>query len=129
MNSVPARLPTERSFGLGVGAVCTVAGLLGWWRGYSAASVLVVSGILLMTSGLLAPAALRVPNRVWWRFAQALGWINARVVLTAFFFVVITPAGVLMRLCGRDPLRSPAMTGWFPYVARRRDRTHYDHLF
>ena len=76
------------------------------------------------------PAALRLPNRIWWQFAQLLGWINARVLLTAFFIVVLTPVGCAMRLFGRNPLRGaqPA-SNWSGYQARRSDPKHYEHLF
>ena len=126
-----AKLPTERSFGSSIGGACVAAAALAWWRGHSTiGSMLFVLGTLLIGLGLSAPAALRVPNRYWWRFAQVLGWVNARVLLTLFFAVVLTPVGVVMRLFGRNPLRAPdADTNWRPYPARRADPKHYEHLF
>ena len=126
------RTPTERSFGLSIGAVCLGAAAWSWWRGrFSIALALTVVGALLVGGGLLAPSVLRVPNQMWWRFAQALGWINTRIILTLFFFLVLTPVGVFMRLCGRNPLtrRAQAGTNWSAYVTRRHDPRHYDHLF
>jgi len=123
--------PSERSFGVGVGGACIALGLLLWWRGRAtAAAVLVALGLALNVLGRLAPSALRVPNRYWWRFAQALGRMNARVLLTLFFALVLTPTGVIMRLCGRNPLQ-PArpQTNWGPYSTRRRDPKHYERMF
>ena len=121
--------PGERSFGLSVGSVCLAAALLGVWRGRLAvAAPLLAVGILLVVCGYFASPVLRVPNRVWWRFAQALGWINARIILTVFFALVLTPVGVVMRMLGRNPLRvRDTRTNWSP--ARRRDARHYEHLF
>ncbi len=129
--SASHRLPSERSFGLSVGSVCIAFGLLAWWRGHTVvAPVLVGSGTLLVLVGLVAPSALRTLNRVWWRFAQTLGWVNARVILTAFFVLVVTPAGVIMRLLGQNPLRgAAASSNWGPYPARRRDPKHYERLY
>lgn len=126
-----APLPTERSFGLSVGTVCLTAAAWFWWRGSQpVAALLLTAGALLVGFGLMAPAALRVANRVWWRFAQAVGWVNARIILTVFFVVVLTPAGMLMRLVGRNPLRAAAATtNWMPYSARRRNVKHYERLF
>ena len=123
--------PTERSFGRGVGGVSVGAAALLWWRGHPAISlVLLVVGTLLVGFALVAPGILRLPNRLWWRFAQALGWVNARVILTVFFAVVLTPIGVAMRLLGHNSLRPPHPgTSWSPYPARRRDPKHYEHLF
>lgn len=125
------KAPTERSFGLSVGTACVLFAGLGWWRGREIApTVLAFVGVALVAAGLLAPAALRVPSRLWWRFASVLGWINARVLLTLFFFVVLTPAGLIMRAIGRDPFRAgPAGTNWSAYAARRREPSRYKHLF
>ena len=126
------QVPSERSFGLSVGLACAALGALAWWNDHSlAASILIGLGAALVTGGVIAPAALRVPNRIWWRIAQLLGWVNARILLTVFFILVLTPVGRTMRLFGRDPLRSRkrSTSNWWPYPARCRDTTHYEHLF
>lgn len=127
----PGQRPSERSFGLSVGTVSLLfAGLLTWRAHPRAAVVAGTLAIVLLAGGLLAPAALRIPNRVWWRFATALGWINSRILLTAFFFLVLTPVGCLLRLFGRSPLRSVRPdTNWSGYDARRRGSRHYEHLY
>lgn len=85
---------------------------------------------VLVILGLATPRLLRAPNRLWWRFAQVLGWINARVLLTVFFVVVLTPVGVIMRLLGRNPLRAPnSATTWSAGDPRRRGPRHYERMF
>lgn len=125
------RMPGERAFGLSVGAV--VVAIAAWltWRGAQpAGAVAAAVGTLLVGCGLLAPAALRIPNRIWWRIATVLGWVNTRLLLTVFFFLVMTPTGVVMRLFGRSPLRSARSdTNWSGYDERRRDSNHYTHLY
>jgi hypothetical protein len=122
--------PSDPAFGLTVGPACIAIGGLSWWRGVDAVAVaLAAFGTGLVLAALIAPQILRAPSRIWWRFAQLLAWFNTRVLLTVFFFVVITPAGILMRLCGRHPLQPPLETSWLPSAARRRESTHYDHLF
>jgi hypothetical protein len=102
-----------------------------WWRGHTLVPlVLLAGGTLLVTLGMFAPPLLAVPNRLWWRFAQLLGRVNARILLSVFFACVLTPIGVTMRLFGRNVLTDGRSdTNWRPYPARRGDPKHYDHLF
>lgn len=129
--STAGKMPSERSFGLTVGPASIVFGALLAWRGHPRAAVVGAAvGFILLCGGLLAPSALRVPNRLWWRFAGVLGWINSRILLTLFFFLVLTPTGLLMRLFGRSPLRTVRPdTNWSGYDDRRRDAKHYEHLY
>lgn len=126
-----AHTPSERTFGTSVGLAFAGLGALLAWRGASAIGPsLAALGVLLVVLGRAAPSALRVPNRYWWRFAQTLGWINTRVLLTAFYALVLTPVGLVMRLAGRNPLRpAKADSGWAPYPPRRRDPKHYERMF
>lgn len=125
------RRPTERSFGVSVGLVCAIAGSYSWWRGHLwFGPSLVEVGFAPMLTGLLVPSVLRGLNRAWWTLAWALDWINARILLSVFFAIVITPVGLARRLLGHDPLRrSRSHTGWSEYTARRRDLQHCEHLF
>jgi hypothetical protein len=68
---------------------------------------------------------------LWSRFAHALGEINARVLLTLLFAVVLVPLSLFWRLAGRDPLLRHRHTasGWSPYPPRYRDRTHYRRMY
>jgi hypothetical protein len=123
--------PTERSFGLSIGGVCLALAALAWWRSRPLMSLLLLfTGILLVSLGAVAPSVLRLPNRVWWLFAQRLGWVNARILLSVFFALVFTPVGVVMRLFGRNALSGHRPdTNWRPYPSRRADPRHYEHLF
>jgi hypothetical protein len=37
-------------------------------------------------------------------FAFALGWLMTRFILTIVFCIIVTPIGLLQRLCGKRPL-------------------------
>ncbi len=118
-----------RSFGRSVGLVLLLIGLFQLWRGRTLlGGVMLAVGVVLVVLGTFAPAALRVPSRLWWRFATALGWVNSRILLSLFFFLVLTPIGLVFRLTGRDPLSQRAKgTTWSPFPGRPRD--HFEHMF
>jgi len=122
----------ERSFGVSVGVVlCVIAALL-WWRGrIGRAEVVGGIGAVLLVAGLAYPPLLKYPSAAWWKFSRALGYVNARVLLTILFAVVLVPVSVIWRLLGKDPLerRRGRSTGWSPYPARYRDPRHYERMY
>ena len=122
----------ERSFGVAVGTVLTVIASLQVWRGRLAwAEVTGGIGIVLLVLGLVRPSLLRIPSAIWWRFARLLAYVNARIILTLLFVLVLTPMSLLWRLMRRDPLNRSraASAGWSPYPARYRDVKHYERMF
>ena len=122
----------ERSFGVSVGIVlCLIAALL-WWRGrVGRAEILAGVGTFLLIAGLTYPPLLKYPSALWWKFAMALGYVNARVLLSILFFIVLTPLSLLWRITGKDPLarNRHSWPGWTPYPARYRDPKHYERMF
>ena len=42
--------------------------------------------------------------RLWMKFADALAWINTRILLIVIYYLVVTPTGFVMRLFGKSPL-------------------------
>lgn len=93
-----------RKFGLTVGGAFTLLGLVSWLRGHVVAPrILWALGIALVAPGLIAPSLLRPIQRGWMVFAHALGYVNTRIILTALFYLVVTPLGLALRLL-RDPL-------------------------
>jgi hypothetical protein len=123
--------PSERSFGFSVGGVLVALAAWSWWSdSRPLAAVLVSVGILLIACAAAAPSLLQRPGRIWFRIAHVIGWINSRILLGVFFAVVITPAGLLMRAAGRNPLRGGrGTTNWTRYPDRIGNPHHFDRLF
>ena len=132
MTSPAAPHQNERAFGYPVGAVCVLLAGLFLWRGQPrVSSAWLAIGASLLATAWVCPSVLRDPSRWWMRFAHALGWVNSRALLSIFFFVIITPIGVVMRLAGWDPLRMTRAHagGWQPYPARLRNPKHYERMY
>lgn len=96
-------------------------------RGYWVGAV----GIVFLIFSWLAPGALKLIHKGWMTFAFAIGWVMSRVILTVFFFVAITPVGLIMRLVGKNPLtaRSQSDSYWIRREAAPRDPSDYERLF
>jgi hypothetical protein len=122
----------ERSFGISVGAVlCVIAGVLLWRGRIGRAEVVGGIGAVLLLCGLVHPPLLKYPSAAWWRFSRVLGYVNARVLLSIIFFLILTPLGLVCRLTGKDPLarRRRNWTGWTAYPARYKDGKHFDRMY
>lgn len=69
------------------------------------------------------------PNTSWWkrawqrwlRIATVIGDFQARVILSVFYFVIVLPFGLLVRLF-MDPLsiKGRHTTTWTPFAIRTR---------
>jgi saxitoxin biosynthesis operon SxtJ-like protein len=129
----PERSSELRRFGLVVGGVFLALGSVSAWRGHVwPPRVLWVVGTLLVVPGLVMPAVLAPVQRGWMRFARVLGEVNARIILTVLFYVVIFPVGRVLR-CFRDPLDRRLDDGrasqWIRREAGPVDRARYERQF
>jgi saxitoxin biosynthesis operon SxtJ-like protein len=122
----------ERSFGLSVGGVLLLIAAVSFWRGgLRTAEVVGAIGFALVVLGHFAPGLLKWPSAVWWRFAAILGFVNARIILTVAFVLILTPVGLLWRLIGRDPLarRRDRCPGWVAHPGRYQRVDHYTRMY
>lgn len=128
-----ARKTELRKFGLSVGGAFIVLGSISWWRGHAWAPVVLwVLGTLLVVPGAVAPSVLGPVQRGWLRFAAGLGHVNSRIILGTFFYVIMTPLGLLLRLF-RDPLKlrfdKAENTNWVKRQTQPVDPLSYERQF
>ncbi|MFA5996855.1 MAG: SxtJ family membrane protein [Candidatus Paceibacterota bacterium] len=102
ISAIDASSSKLRQFGLFVGGILAVAGLFMYLKG--ALPVWLFIGIVLIALGVAIPIALRYPYYAWMALAAVLGLVVAPVVLTALFYLLLTPIGLLQRVFGTDPL-------------------------
>jgi hypothetical protein len=122
----------DRSFGISVGVVLLAVAAALWWRGrVGRAEIVGGVGAFLLITGLVYAPLLKYPSAVWWRFSKVLGYVNARILLTVLFSVVLVPVSLVWRLTGRDPLarRRRTWPGWSAYPPRYRDPKHYERMY
>ncbi len=131
------QLPTGdrdlRKFGLLVGGVFAVLGLLFLWRHKSFFPYLLWPGVTLVALGAALPRALKWIYVGWMSVAFVLGFVMAHVILTLLFFLVITPMGWLARLTGKDflslKLDRTARSYWIPRDQKLKSPADYERQY
>ena len=105
-----------RKFGMMVGGVFLLLGGIALWRHKWTAPWLLTPGMILFGLGVIWPRALKLIYIAWMGLAFALGLIVSSILLTLFFYLVITPIGLIARLAGKDflslKLQSTAKSYW-----------------
>lgn len=119
-----------RKFGLLVGGVFAALGILYYLRGKPIFPWFAVPGALLMLFGLFFPKALKLVYLVWMTLAILLGFVVSHVLLTALFYLAVTPVGLLARLCGKDFLglkMEPKASSYWIARNREQERSKLDY--
>lgn len=124
-----------RKFSWVVGGILLLLAAWIWYRhpASGTAPVLAWIGGPLIAVGLAAPQVLKPLYYAWMSLAVVLGFVMTRVLLTVFFFLVMTPFGLVMRLMGKDPLNRRfdrrASTYWIDKEYPIQDRTRFEKFF
>jgi len=99
----------------------------GAWVWAAAAAAAFAAGVAV------AYPLLKPVYTLWMLFAFALGWINTRVLLGVFFYLVMTPLGFVLRLSGKDLLDESidknAASYWIKRGRAAFDRKRLERLF
>jgi len=91
-----------RKFGLMVGGVFVLLGVLFLLRHRSRYPSFLGVGAVLTAFGVIWPRALKYVYIAWMALAFALGFVMSNVILALFFFLLVTPIGLLARLFQKD---------------------------
>jgi hypothetical protein len=82
-----------------------VLGGVAWHKGAAHAAVAWwIAAAVVAVPGWVAPRLVQVVYLAATYAAWPVGYVVSALILGAFYFLVLTPVGTLMRLVGRDPL-------------------------
>jgi hypothetical protein len=112
-----------RKFGLMFSAICLAVAGYSAYRGGAAWPWFLGGGALFLAGGLFVRSLLKHVYVAWMKFAFVLGWVNTRLILGIFFYGVLTPIGVIMRLSGWDPLTRKLDRSAQSYWVKRQHET------
>lgn len=101
INNIKEDKTTLRKFGLTVGTVIFLIGIVLYLTGKSSSVVFGGVGVLLILFGLILPNILKPLNKIWMILALIMGWFMSRVILTILFYFVLTPIGITAKIFGK----------------------------
>ena len=107
-----------------------------WWNRSgptTGAVVMVTVATVIGLVGLAMPTAIRWVYVAWMVAVWPIGWVVSHVLLTAIFFGVFMPIGLILRAVGCDPMRKKldrsAKTYWIARPTGESDPQQYFRQF
>jgi hypothetical protein len=97
-------LGSNRRFGLLLVAACVLLFAWGLWRG-SPPFEWLVAALLLLLITLAIPGILAPLKRLWLKLGMLAHVVISPLLLAGFYYLAVTPIGLLLRLFGKDPMR------------------------
>ena len=78
-----------------------------------------VISIIFFILGVINSKLLTPLNKLWFKFGILLGSIVSPIIMGIVYFAVVTPIGVLMRLLGKDLLKTTKTKSISTYWMKR----------
>ena len=79
--------------------------------------------------GLIWPRFMRYVYVTWMALFFPLGWTVSMVILSTIFYLVVSPIGLIMRLCGHDPCQRRLDSDTTSYWKARQATTNAARYF
>jgi hypothetical protein len=121
-----------RKFGIAmiIGFGVLAAAAQWWWHRPTLAVVFAIVGAVAGLLGLTGTRAALLVYLPWMAIAFVLGNIMSRVLVAVFFYLVITPMGLLMRVFAKDALqRKNTRPSYWDDLPPPADRARYERQF
>jgi len=95
---------TLRNYGLIMATAFLVITVILLFKDKPSAPYFAAAAVLFAVLGLILPRALKPLYVLWMTFAFYLSMVMTYVILTVFFYLIMSPVALIMRLFGKDLL-------------------------
>ncbi len=123
---------SDRKFGLIFAAVFAIFAVIGWFGFGVVLRWAMVCSATFLTLALVVPGVLLPLNRLWGLLTGRIHRVVNFTLLALFFYLLVLPFGLVMRLFGRDPMgraRAPETASYWTPVTRHTDETTLPDMF
>jgi hypothetical protein len=121
---------SDRVFGISFSIFLGILTFFSWLiSGILSVKLIACAGCFFVVAVAL-PSILLPLNRIWQWFGLKIGPVVNTMVLGLFYFLVVLPIGILMRLVGSDPMHRKSKvdgaTYWTPVNRKANAETYID---
>ena len=117
------KISSNRSFGLLFFVIFLIVALWPLKSGEDIRLWSLVLSIIFFILGVFNSKLLTPLNKLWFKFGILLGSIVSPLVMGIVYFLVVTPTGILMRILGKDLLKTSKVKNTSTYWIKR-DKQH-----
>ncbi len=90
-----------QKFGITMGLILlAIAGFL-FFKEKESSRILFILGFAFLIVGFKIPFVLKPIYWIWMILSTILGWIMTRLILCLVYYIILTPIGLIKRLCGK----------------------------
>jgi hypothetical protein len=107
LNTNPTQGELRQFAGIWLPAAMAVLAWIAWKKFDApnfAVGLVCVAGVLSIL-GLVWPAVVRYVWIAWMVAVFPIGWVVSHLLLAAIYYLCITPIGLMLRVCGIDPMQ------------------------
>ena len=118
-SSSKIKISSNRSFGLVFFVIFLIVALWPLKSGEDIRLWSLALSIIFFILGILNSKLLMPLNKLWFKFGILLGTIVSPLIMGLVYFFVVTPMGVLMRILGKDLLKTSKVKSASSYWIKR----------
>jgi len=106
LSNIPTKLGSEKSFGIVFSIIFLIVALFPLLSSESIRIWSLSLSAVFFILAIFMPNMLVVLNKLWFKFGLILGSIIAPIIMALVYFTTVLPTGIIMRLLGKDLLRT-----------------------
>ncbi|MEF9425698.1 MAG: SxtJ family membrane protein [Candidatus Mariimomonas ferrooxydans] len=133
INNIKSDKGELRKFGITIGIVLGLFGLLLLWRGKDLSFYFLLISAGFVFFGVALPNILKPIHRIWMILAICIGWFMTRLILSVLFYVVFTMTRFLAALSGKRFLNlkmdKSKKSYWIYKESKKIKRSDYERQF
>jgi len=121
LSNIPTKLGSEKSFGIVFSIIFLIVALFPLLSSESIRIWSLSLSAVFFILAIFMPNMLVVLNKLWFKFGLILGSIIAPIIMALVYFTTVLPTGIIMRLLGKDLLRTKLDINAQSYWIERRE--------